>query len=460
MQITRRSILGAMAGTAGFAGAGGVAASGVTSSRARAVRSPSQSAANQLVVGPGGDFQDIRDAITSISENSPENPFQVLVLPGVYGGFDSKPYVDVVGAGIKSTILETSGGSGDYIRLGSNTSLGNCGVVYRGTAAADLVRGAIEAQGGQNPTEIVLKDIEIDVSGISGATAAKYAINFNSQAKVTAWNLRIATESGGLRLGDGQSRWHNCDIYLKGTSVGLPHYGVRIDGGNRFDFYGGRIGTGYYYDADLLDPDQDVIGLFIPAANNGGNTRAEVHGAEMFARNITPAAGVKVNAVRAENGWARLYGCFCQCEITPDTNGNASKSLYAAYRSPAQPPDGTGGKIEAYGCRVRSAEGYVIGGPGIQGSFTYDASNDDTLIQRYENLCVCDASAGTFTLKLGIDDPPTDGDEHVFKRIDASPNVVIIDGNGSLIDGKPAVALRRQYARLRVRRAGSGWHVL
>jgi hypothetical protein len=457
MTITRRSMLGAMAGTLGVVGAGQAAAQ--VAHRTPSGQSPLRAVGNRIVVGLGADFADIGAAVASISDNSASNPYQIMVLPGVYGGFDTKPYVDIIGAGVKSTIIETGGDRGDYIRVADNFSLSNCGIRYSGTAASDIVRGAIESMP-SNPGEVVLKDLEIDVSGISGAMAAKYAINFNGTVKITVWNLRIATESGGLRLNDGQSRWHNCDIYLKGTAVRLPHYGVYLEGGNRFDFYGGRIGTGYYYEQDLLDPDQDVVGLYIPAYNIGGNTRAEVHNAEMFARNITPAPNVRVNAVRAENGWVRLYGCYCQSELDPDTNGNGSKSLYAAYRTPAQPAEGGAGKIEAYGCRVRSMEGCVMGGAGAQGAFTYDTSHDGTLIQRYENLCLCDASAGPFTLKLANDDPETDGDEHVFKKIDTSSNTVTVTAGGNLIDGRSAIQLPRPYSHVRLRRAGANWHIL
>ena len=71
---------------------------------------------NQIVVGVGGDFAGIRDAIESITDNSAQSPYQIALLPGIYRAFDAKPYVDVVGPGVKSRLVETSGDTNEYIR--------------------------------------------------------------------------------------------------------------------------------------------------------------------------------------------------------------------------------------------------------------------------------------------------------------------------------------------------------
>ncbi|MGR8931385.1 MAG: hypothetical protein ACU836_12140 [Gammaproteobacteria bacterium] len=414
---------------------------------------------NQIVVGPGGDYADIGDALASITDNGPFNPYQVIVLPGIYGGFDTKEFVDVMGCGQKSTIIETGFLRNQYIRVGSNVTLSNMGIKYSGTTGSSYIRGAIEKLPGA-VSELILHNLEFEIYNINGVNAPKYAVNFGGLVNLTAYNLRIKTDAGGLRLAYGNSRWHGCDIYLTGKNVGVPHYGVVLEHGNRFDWYCGRIGTGYYYDSELEDPNQDVIGLYIPITNEIGNCRAEIHNAEMFARNISPASGVKVNAVRAENGWARLYGCYCQTEITPDVFNNGSKSLFAASRTAYQPPNGLGGIIEAYGCRVRSMEGYIIGGAGLQGYFQYSTADNGKTVQRYENLSLCDAGDGSFTLKLANDDPETSGVEHVFKKVDMSNNAVRIDGNGNHIDGMTSVILTEPYQTVRVRRTADGWFII
>lgn len=414
-------------------------------------------AGNQICVGSGGDYADIGTALASITDNSPTNPYQILLLPGIYGGFDSKPYVDIVGSGVKSSIIETGFLAGDYIRIGSHVHLDNMGIKYSGTTGSASVRGAIQKQSGEQ-TEVILSNIEVEVHSITGVSAPKYAVNFGGKVDLTAYNLRVKTDSGGLRLSYGNSRWHSCDIYLTGTSVGAPHYGVVLESGNRFDWYGGRIGTGYYYDQELNDSEQDVIGLYIPATNTTKNCRAQIHNAEMFARNMNAPDWVKVNAVRAENGWVRLFGCYCQAEVDPTINSN--KSVYGAFRTSSQPASGNGGKVEAYGCRIRSIEGYVVGGAGTQGFFEYSSGDNGKQVQRYENLCLCDADNGPFTLLLAADDPATTGDEHIFKKTDSTANSITIDGNGTLIDGFSQRELTTQNQVIRIRRARNQWYVL
>lgn len=449
MKMARREILKATAGI----GTGGLLVG------QNVYASPFKQTSKRVIVGPGGDYDSIAEALGDITDNSPTRRYQILVLPGTYGGFATKEHIDIVGSGVKSTLIQTS--FDDYIQLGSNVMVANFGIRYSGTDGGGTERGAIQEQSGSQ-TEIILRDLEIEVSGIQGIGTPRYAINFtgSSGVRLTAYNVRIRTDSCGLHLWQGQSRWHGCDIYLTGNTVGTPHIGVTIASGNRFDWYGGRIGTGYYYDANLNDPDQDVIGILIPETNVSENTRAQVHDAEMFARNVNALPGVKVNAVRAENGWARLFGCYCQTELTPDANNNGSRSVYGAFRTPAEPADGFGGRVEAYGCRIRSMEGYVIGGAGAQGMFNYATANDGAQIQRYENMALCDAAAGPFTLKLSGSLPPTVGDEHVFKKIDSSANVVTISGNGNLIDGLTSVQLTSQYDSVKVRRAEDQWYIV
>ncbi|WP_321413139.1 hypothetical protein [uncultured Desulfobacter sp.] len=151
----------------------------------------------------------------------------------------------------------------------SNMVLSNFGIRYSGTIGPGTIRGAVQKMPG-TVSEVILSNLEFEVSGITGCSQPKYAINFGGKVNLTAYNLRIKTEAGGIRLSDGNSRWHNCDIYLTGNQTGLPRYGIVMESGNRLDWYGGRIGTGYYYDQDIEDPDQDVIGLYIPSSNIGG----------------------------------------------------------------------------------------------------------------------------------------------------------------------------------------------
>ena len=129
---------------------------------------------NQIIVGVGGDFTDIDSALSSITDNSRTNPYQILLLPGTYGGFDTKPYVDIVGSGVKSSIIETGFLFGDYIRLGSYVSLSNMGIKYSGTTGSSTIRGAVQKLS-DTQSEVIMSNIEFEVYDIAGVIAPKYA---------------------------------------------------------------------------------------------------------------------------------------------------------------------------------------------------------------------------------------------------------------------------------------------
>ena len=102
----------------------------------------------------------------------------------------------------------------------------------------------------------------------------------------------------------------------------------------------------------------------------------------------------------------------------------------------AQPrvPDASPSRVDRYG-----------GGSGTVGVSTYDVSHDGLELTNYEGgVNLCDASAGAFSLHLLA---VQTGDRYSFKRIDSTPNPVIIDaGNNRLIDGAPQQFFAAQYA--------------
>src|SRR5678809_248721 len=62
---------------------------------------------NQITVGVGRDFSDVASALASITDNTADNPYAIVVQPGTYGAFAMKPYVDIRGAGPSATVIET-----------------------------------------------------------------------------------------------------------------------------------------------------------------------------------------------------------------------------------------------------------------------------------------------------------------------------------------------------------------
>jgi hypothetical protein len=442
MERSRRDLLSFALG----AGAG----LGIRASSARAAPQPPPVGAvpdfpnaTEIRVGPGGAFSTVAVALASITDNGPARPYSIVVEPGIYDGFVMKPYVDVRGAVRGATTIETT--SWLPVVAAANSTLANLRLHYSGASGGE--NAAALTQNG-TLTEFVAHNLEVAVDGVSRAAGPRWAIGFfDGSHDATFYDIKITTESGGVCVPTGNYRFHSCDCYLTGNAVGLPHIGVEVRNGARVDWFGGRIGTGYYYDQDLHDPAQDVIGVHIPASNTNGNCRVSLHGVIMFARNIDAVSGVRVNAVRAENGWVRLFGCMAQSEVG-DTN--ASKSIYATYRTSAQPSAGAGGKVEIFGSRVTDFEGNVFDGAGTVGVSTYDVSHDDLTLTKYEGgLILCDASNGPFSLFLASQ--VNVGDSYVFKKIDSTDNPVTIGTrNDRLIDGATERVLAAQYDTLRI----------
>jgi hypothetical protein len=443
MQRSRRNILGWAVGVGAALGARSSSAGADTRLPTLAdTTAKVRPAPTQIKVGPGGNFPDVGAALASIVDNSADKRYVIQIQPGQYNAFVMKPYVDVCGVSRMTTSIATS--SAQPVVAASYSTLSDLRIVYSGTSGGDKAAALTR---GDQVTEFVANNLEIEVTGVKGAAGARWAIGFFSGSHdATFSNIKIRTESCGIYLSAGNYRFHSTDCYLAGDAVGLPHIGLEVASGARVDWFGGRLGTGYYYDEDLHDPLQDVIGAYVPATNTG-STRVHLHGLIIFARNIDAAAGVRVNAVRAENGWVRLFGCMCQCEPSP---ANECKTLYAAFRTPAQPAQGDGGKIETYGSRISHFEGNVFGGGGTIGVSSYDVSHDGLVLDKYEGgLILCDASAGPFSLFL-----PSSmriGDSYSFKKTDSTPNAVTISTHSNrLIDGVVARSLATQFQVLRV----------
>ncbi len=410
-------------------------------------------AENLIVVGEGNLFIDINSALESIVDNSATNPYVIQIQPGIYSSFTMKPYVDVIGSGINSTIIETT--SSTPIIVASDASLQNLKVHFSGTGGGSGFQGAIQKR--SNITDLVLSDLEIHVDGITGAAGPRFGIYIvNGGHQMTFRNIKIKTESGGVHLSSGNYRFHGCDIYMTGNSIGLPHYGIYAQKAARIDWSGGRITTGYYYPDISNDLDQDVICIYIPASNTYG-CRVEAHDAEMYARNANASSTARVNAVRAENGWVRLFGCLAQTELSNNINNNSSKTVFGAFGTDNEPTQGVGaGKIEVHGSRISSQEGNTLSGQLI-GVATY---NKNMNLEKWSGgLIRCDASYGAMTIKLpwvGLNKPS--GELHHFVKIDDTNNPVTINLYGASYQGSFAnPVLGEKYESLKIIWDGTEW---
>lgn len=403
---------------------------------------------NIITVGVGGDFRDVSTALAAITDNSVDNPYHLKLLPGDHGHFTMKPYIQIDGTGKDNTFIETSWGS--VIYMASNSGISNASILFSGNSGGATVGGALRRS--SSIDAFVLRDIKFDIYGLAGAGAARYAVyEGTGTVKMDCYNVHVKTESGGFACGYGEKRFHDCDVFLVGANVGLPHIGLHDLVGTRIDWYGGRICTGYQYANPTGCEDEDIICVYI-AADAVGPSRTHLYNATLFARNVDANLGVKVNCIRAENGWVRAFGCMGQTELETNANSNTSKAVHAVYRTADEPATGQGGKIEAFGCRFSNASGNIQGGL-MHNISRLDNSHDGEILTHpgEGGLYLCDATAGAFTLQPNSNVNCPYGEEYAFKKVDASANAVTITPtNGKTIDGAASVVLSSQYDSTRI----------
>ena len=154
-----------------------VAGSAFLTTRASAAGCP----CNIIEVGPGGDFTNVASAIASITDNSINNPYLVLVLPGVYSlNWSAKSWVTIQGSGPLATIFE--GSNWGAIKVGeSNVHLKDFGIRFTGSVEG---HAAISRTG--FASDVFLSGINIEHAGHGAAIKNRNGdivdIHFNIRA--------------------------------------------------------------------------------------------------------------------------------------------------------------------------------------------------------------------------------------------------------------------------------------
>lgn len=395
-----------------------------------------------LVVGPGGNFDTVAEAIESIADNNRNTPYLIKVLPGIYPlAWKVKEWITVEGSGPLSTIFE--GDSNDSIQVaGSNIHLQNFGVRFTGS---DHSQAAIRRKG--FATAVYLNNIHIEHFGPGAAIS-----NRGHDTRLTWWlnALKIRTEGTGLDIAS-HTYCDNLKIFMFGTNSGHDHIGCRVaDSRSRIYLNNCRIGTGYGYGYDgeivknEVHGDNHVVAIWLPA--NSDKTRVEVHGLESFIRNESSSNPfVNINVIRIESGWVRAFGCFGQAE-SPGL-WDLSSSLFQS--SP--------GKVEQYACRFTDATGNSFGSS-IEGVRTFSAINDGYVFDKFEaGLHRLIGGDGSFELKLRPGNGIMPGEKHTFKKID-SVGQVAINPNGNTLEGRSEnIVLTASYDTLKIIWDGDEW---
>jgi hypothetical protein len=132
-------------------------------------------------------------------------------------------------------------------------------------------------------------------------------------------------------------------------------------------------------------------------------------------------------------------------------------------------PTVTGTPSSRYGILIRSTSdnnGFGTATPvstvEVQGSFgaKIQTVTSNTTIGTTHHTVLCDATSAGFTITLPTA-ASSSGRIYIIKKIDATVNVVTIDGDGSeTIDGATTQSLSTQWQTLRIQSNGTSWYVI
>ena len=170
------------------------------------------------VAKSGGDFSDPREALKSITDASENNRYVVYIAPGIYNlfleGIVLRPYVSVVGAGAKSTILQTEVAdvignpivNPQYIAsatLEGNNTISNLKIVNTGRGAQVGLFGIYV-----NGSDVSISDVEVDISQtqtsfVDGITVAQTVDDVLIQNTLIKILVRDGHSAGVASYGNG-----------------------------------------------------------------------------------------------------------------------------------------------------------------------------------------------------------------------------------------------------------------
>ena len=168
------------------------------------------------VAKSNGDFDDVIDALASISDAGAAKPYVLAIAPGTYSLSQQivmKPHVSIVGSGVNLTRLIASTGSetsssGGALLVGANfSSVQNLSM--RNNSNGSAFAAGIYNDGASSK----LKNIKLIVFG----TGLRIGIvNLNTAASISKLELTMSGE--GILAGINNS---NADLYIADSSVGL-----------------------------------------------------------------------------------------------------------------------------------------------------------------------------------------------------------------------------------------------
>ena len=396
----------------------------------------------QIITVGGGiydSFNNLVSAIESITDSSAENPYKIVIKPGIHVLSESvflPAYVAIQGSGRHTSRLLMSGWS--IMNLTTQNELSDLTIV-----GSDLLADGMLKFSSQRANGSKLYNLDMYLHG--GVKACIHMANRNHTIYIN--NVNIITDSIGMVL-RGYIYINACTIYLSGENTNTDYIGLLIPGQCRLYLHGSKIGTGYGSTAEpgygeglevVGDPNSSVIGIHIPP-DNTLTPRLQLHGFESFCRNAEatskPLNGI--HCVKAENGWVRMFGSFVQSEVP--LFPPAQEALLAT-----EP-----GTIEVYGTRYSSSAGNIVS-RGQEAATTLSASDINLELENWDaGTKFCDATDGDIAISITpawVSTPK--GIKYTFIKTDSTANTVTITSPDlKILGGGGSITLSAQYDKI------------
>lgn len=148
----------------------------------------------KIIVAPSGcNYTTVQLALAAITDASASKKYLISVMPGTYSGSTvvMKPYVDVIGAGIDSTIMQSN------FFAASNSAVKNLTITLSGNRAWEAAYDAFSPAAAANPTYI--ENVKINYSTNTGPI---YPLLTKTGSFMYATNVTLIT-SAKANGGDG-----------------------------------------------------------------------------------------------------------------------------------------------------------------------------------------------------------------------------------------------------------------
>lgn len=319
------------------------------------------------VSSKGGDFTDPVAAVNSITDAAADNPYLVVIGPGVYTVTEPlimQPYVSVSGAGQGATILTGSRGSDTYDAASTIVSGSD------NTTLSDLT---IENIGSGNKysmaifnydTSPVIQNVSVTVTKTYAASNYGYGVRNLIDASPTMTNMTITVTGASTNYGV-----YNGDVSLNNSKPIMTNLTITVAGGDA---------TRGVYNSGAS-----------PTMTNMAITVSDGSVSNYGVRNLSSEAkAVMSNMTVTASGGAINYGIYVRnlsilTEVTATASGGSGENFGMYIGTNGRPTirhctlDGTTGGVYFSGDTARVIQSSIIGGVTNSGSGTLTCVNSD-----------------------------------------------------------------------------------